>query len=809
MSNQSSIKIIFPVFLLWLFGVSAKAQQFYLIKGAVSTAESADLQAVTLKLMLPDSTLVKAEIPDASGNFLFERILSGNYLFEAEAPGYSSYHQNLVVSADQDLGPIALQPVENRLQEVVVTKAKPFITHEFDKTVLNVASSISATGSTALEVLEKAPGITIDQNDNISMRGRQGVMVMIDGKRVPMSGVELVTLLRGTSANSIEKIDLITNPSAKYDAQGQAGIIDIRLKKDNRTGTNGSVTGSAGLGIRTKGAGGLSLNNRTKKFNFFGSYNFTYREELNDLHIYRRFYDGETFTGAYDQSNLFNTDIKSHNFRVGADYYLSDKTIIGVITNGVSNGITTTTDNASMVFNDADVFSSSFFTSALTNANRNNRAVNLNLKHTFKKSDELSVDVDYARYANSDLQNYTTRFTDTSGQPTQDDYVLYGDLDGMLDIKSVKADYSKPVGDKGKLEGGFKSSWVKADNDIQYFDRSNGGNVPDPTKSNHFVYRENINAAYVNANRTFGKFDLQLGLRVENTNASGEQLTDDVDFDQHYTQLFPSFYTGYRASEKHELGLSLSRRINRPTYNQLNPFRVFLDPSTYSAGNPYLQPELTNSLEFTHTYNQKIISKLSYSHTSDGIVTILAPVEGNENVIIQTDSNLAKVDYFIADVTFPVKVGRWLQSTNNVVAYYAFFSGNIANTDLHNGAPSFSANSTNRISLKNDYSAEVTANYQSRVRDGFLIVKGQAFLNIAFQKLFWQKKASLKLNFADVFYSRNTEATTELTGYKEAFHQRRDTRVATLSFSYRFGKNQLAPARRRQSGAEEEQRRAG
>jgi hypothetical protein len=233
-----------------------------------------------------------------------------------------------------------------------------------------------------------------------------------------------------------------------------------------------------------------------------------------------------------------------------------------------------------------------------------------------------------------------------------------------------------------------------------------------------------------------------------------------------------------------------------------------LDPSTYSSGNPYLTPELTDSFEFTHTFNQKIITKLSYSHTKDGIVTILAPVPGEENVILQTDSNLAKVDYFIADMTIPFKIGKWLDSSNNLVGYYARFRGNIASTDLDKGLPSFSFNSTNRLAFGKGFSGEVSGDYQSKVRSGFLLIHRQASLSLGVQKQIWEKKGTIKLNLSDVFYSRYTKATTELTGYKEAFRQERDTRIVTLSFTYRFGKNQLAPARKRQSGAEEEQRRA-
>ncbi|HEX8562752.1 MAG TPA: outer membrane beta-barrel family protein [Flavobacterium sp.] len=809
--NNNRFKFTY-LFAIVLFAVNLCAQeQSHELRGKVQTAHIEEAALVTLRLLrAADSTFVKAEVPDASGAFLFEPVIPGDYILEATLMGYEPYKSEIIhVNSNLSLAPIILKETTTQLAEVTVQAKKPFITRDFEKTVLNVEGSIMAAGSTALEILEKAPGITIDQNDNISMRGRQGVMVMIDGKRVQMSGAELVTLLRATPGSSIEKIDLVTNPSAKYDAQGNAGIIDIRLKKDNRTGTNGTLTGSFGQGIRHKASTGVSLNNRTKKFNTFGSYNFSDRGDVNKLWLYRRFYSDNAYTGAYNQKNKFLTDISSHNYRAGADYYLSEKTIIGAVATGTLIDIDRRINNRSLVYNPENIHESSFFTTAESEMIRRNNAANLNLKQKLgTKGSELSADVDYAIYKSTDNQFYTTRFADPENVPIQDDYLLHGELQGVLDIKSIKADYNYPIDEKTSFEAGAKSSWVKADNDIKYFDRSNGGNVLDETKSNHFIYHENINAAYVNVKKAWEKFDLQLGLRLENTITSGEQLTDNTDFNQNYTQLFPSFYTGYRINEKHEIGISLSRRINRPTYYQLNPFRVFLDPSTYSSGNPYLTPELTDSFELTYTLNQKIITKLGYSHTKDGIVTVLAPVAGEENVILQTDSNLAKVDYFTADITIPFKIGKWLESSNNLIGYYARFRGNLANTNLDQGLPSFSFTTVNRLALGNNYSGEVNADYQSQVRSGFLLIHRQASLSFGVQKQIWEKKASIKLNVADVFYSRYTKATTELTGYKEAFRQERDTRTVTLSFTYRFGKNQLAPARRRQSGAEEEQRRA-
>jgi outer membrane receptor protein involved in Fe transport len=808
------MKFLLLPFLLLVFSV-ATAQQAT-IGGKVLEGENKPLGfANVLLLKAADSSLVKGTLTDEAGAYLFEGVAIGRYKVVATMLGYakSKGMEATVAAADEaiQLNPIMLSQASTALKEVVIEGQKPLIEQHLDKTVMNVENSIVSAGSTALEVLEKAPGVVVDQNDNISMRGRQGVIVMIDGKPVPMSGTELAHMLRGMSANSVEKIELITNPSAKYDAAGNSGIIDIRLKRDKSQGTNGTVSSSFGQGRYAKSNQGLQLNHRAKKFNLFGSYNYVYRKDYNELDIYRRFYDEGAFTGAYDQQNVFNFEMNNHSARIGADYFLSPKTVIGVVANGFRIDFDRTNANRSLVIDAQEQPESSFLTDAAVEHGRRNQAVNFNLKHTIDSvGREITADLDYIVYQNTDIQNFTTNYYNLSNEQIRSPYLLYGTLFGNLTIKSGKVDYKQPLqAIGGTLEAGVKSSLVKADNDLDFFDRSNGGNVPETDKSNHFVYEENINAAYLNANKKWEKAGLQLGLRLENTIANGVQLTDGQEFERNYTQLFPSAAMTYDLNKKHTLGVSLSRRINRPSYNQLNPFKNFLDPSTYSAGNPFLKPELSYSFELTHTFDQRIITKLSYSHTSDVMVQVLSPDTTQEKLVVQTFRNLATLDYYGLTVTVPFSIGNWFNSVNNATFYYGLYKGFLAETDLRNGRPTFNLNSNNTIKLPKDWSAELTGVYRGKEVYGFLDVDPLWFVSAGVQKQFWDKKASLKLNVTDIFYTNKVRGYTSLARYSENFYQRRDTQVATLSFSYRFGQAQSAPSRRKTGGAEEEKSRAG
>jgi len=804
---------LLPVLLLVFMVASAQHSS---ISGKVQDAGGKPVEyANVLLLRANDSSLVKGMLSDAAGAYRFEGLAAGSYTVSANMLGYGKAVSKVLTLAGGSVAvsaeTLVLRPAAQNLKEVVVQGQRPFIEQQLDKTVMNVDNSIVAAGNTALEVLEKAPGVTVDQNDNISMRGRQGVIVLIDGKPVPMSGAELASMLRGMSANAVEKIELITNPSAKYDAGGNAGVIDIKLKRDKSQGTNGTLSSSFGQGRYAKSNQGLQLNHRAPKLNLFGNYNYVYRKDFNHLDLYREFFKDNVFTGAYDQQNPFSFSLNNHSARLGADYYLSPRTTIGMSAGGFSSDVNRTNTNRSLVLDAQRRPESSFLTDAVVGHARSNMALNLNLKHTLDSlGRELTADLDYITYRNTDRQDFTTNYYNLQQEQTRSPYLLYGALDGDLTIKAAKADYSQPwkaVG--GSLEAGLKSSLVSADNNLAFYDRSKGGNELDRGKSNHFLYEENINAAYLNAAHKGEKMSLQLGLRLENTRANGKQLTDGQTFERDYTQLFPSAFAGYNLSKAHNLGLSLSRRINRPSYNQLNPFKNFLDPSTYAAGNPYLKPELSYAFEASHTFKQRFITKLGYSRTTDVILQVLAPDTTQEKLVAQTFQNLGRLDYYSLTLTLPFSIGNWFNSNNNATFYYGLYSGKLAQTELHKGRPTFNLNSNNTFTFSHGWSAELTAVYRGSEVYGFLEINPIWFASGGVQKQFWDKKASVKLNVSDAFFTNKVRGKTALTGYTENFYQRRDTRVATLSFTYRFGRAQAAPSRRRSGSAEEEKSRAG
>lgn len=809
MTYSLRVSLLFITFVIVSAPVVAKSGP--ILSGIIRDPAGTTVEFATVALHRAiDSVVVKTEFSDASGKFRFDQLPAGDYFISASQVGFERVQTApfAISSTDQTLAPIQLKTSnKTQLKEVTVQARKPLFEREADRIVVNVDGSPLSAGSTSLEVLSRSPGVTVDQNDNLALRGKQGVLVLIDGKRVPMTGTELGEMLRSLPANSIEKIELITNPPAKYDAAGSAGIIAIKLKKDGRQGTNGSVNSSYGYGKYGKFTSGISLNHRHKKLNIFGNYAYSDRNQFSQLTFHRDFYQNNQFTGGSDQDNQGKTHWVSNTYRAGLDYTLSKRTTLGAVVNGLANHAEASIPNTTQTFNESGKLQFNYQSANHRTLATPNIAANLNLKHSFDSTgrSELTTDIDFAHYEIHRSQHLATTFSIPVQAPT----VLEGKVKGGLNISSFKADYVRTLPNKTRLEGGFKVSWVHSDNDVLFTTINEGLAVVDTGKSNQFQYDENINAGYLNVNKSFSKTSVQLGLRGEQTNATGLQVIGNSGFERHYLQLFPSVFVKQTLSKTQDISLSLSRRIDRPTYNQLNPFRAYIDVTTYFTGNPSLLPQLSYNIELTHTFKQKFMTSISYSRTDQPIISVVQPAPEGNRQAVSTFQNLTRSDYVGLTLTVPVQPATWWTMDNNLVAFYNQFIADLAGTSLNQGLPAFTINTTNTFTLGRGWTADLTGNYQSRQLYGFLNIRPLGQLNLGLQKTIWSKKGTLKLNLTDIFYSSPLHATSTYANYVEQFNQRQDTRIATASLTYRFGSDTVPQSRRRTGGAEDEKRRAG
>jgi len=800
----------FLFILVWLMPIFGKisaqtAAKNFLLSGNI---KSEQLNQLEINLFDSENKLVKTEITDRSGKFTFEDLPSGNYYVKINRNGAETYKsENLSVTENTIVPPIQL--TEKTIEGVVITKTKPYIERQEGKMILNVENSIAATGSSAFEVLEKAPGVNIDGNDNISLRGKGNLLVQIDGKNTPMTGTDLANYLRGIPSSSVEKVEFMTNPSSKYDAAGTS-IVNIKLKKDQRKGTNGSASIALGTGRYIKNNNNFSINHRNKKVNVFANYGYAYREFFNHLLLDRNFYDSnQNLQKTYLQDNFLKLNFRNHIAKAGMDYYINNKNILGFSVGFVSNKFDPKGDNSSTVLGSDRLPESTFTTQNRSNNHLKNASFNLNYKHTIDSlGSELTSDFDYINYLNTSLQNFDTRTYEVDGSLRSSD-ILKGDISGKLDIFSLNSDLSKAFNNQWKLESGVKASFVKADNDMQFFNANSGTPIIDTNKTNHFIYEENINAVYGNVSKKWEKFSMNFGLRMENTNVKGTQLTTNQVNRKNYTQLFPSAVFSYDLNEKNNVELNFSRRITRPSYNQLNPFKFYLDPTTYRAGNPDLNPQTTMNYEFTYSFNNKYFATLSYSKTSDNITDVLKPTVENGNiVVVQTNDNLSSASYFGLNLIAPVKVTKWWDMNNSANFYYGSYTGNISDTYIKNqGNFTFNLNSINSFKLGNGFTAEFTGNYRAREVYAYMNLKPNWYLNIGAQKKF-KNNSTLKFSFNDIFFTSNPEAKNVYSNYVENFVVRRETRVATVSYTYNFGSSKNGQPRKT-GGADDLKQRIG
>jgi outer membrane receptor protein involved in Fe transport len=772
-----------------------------------------------------DSGIIKTAITDKNGVAEFDNLQAGTFLIRATSVGFEKRITpvfQVVENEAATVAPLVLSPKSNTdLQGVTVSARKPFIQKLNDRIVVNVESSIVGAGGSALDVLELSPGVTIDGNDNIALRGKQGVIIMIDGKPSPMSGADLVNYLRGLPVNAIERLDIITNPSAKYDASGNSGIIDIRMKKDQRLGTNGTFTTGYGQGVFPKANAGGTFNYRNKKINLFGNYNYAFRKHLNHLMINRNFYDNGVFEGADNKNNYASMPSNSNNFRLGADYSPSTKSIVGFVVNGNFNSMTRRADIQTIVNNLQNQPDFRFQTIATDDNSSNNLVANINFKHKLNdKGRELTADVDYGVFNSDALARTASSFYQLNGTKKSEDDILDGDQDGKLTLKTAKVDFTNPLAKGAKLELGLKSSLVTSDNDAKFYNVFPSGPIVDASKTNRFFYEEYNNAVYANYAKEFKKFNLQFGLRGEQTNVNTRQVKGNKKFSNDYFQLFPSAFFNYKLAETQTLGVSVSRRIDRPSYSQLNPFLFQIDATIYSTGEPHLKPQTTWSYELSYMI-KNLNFTLGYSHSEntqnmvlsrilDVIPTFEIKPGQDSNITVQIPVNLNSSDYVGLTATAPIRVSKWWNMVNNLNVFYNHFNANLGGIQLNNGAPAANIRTNNTFTFKKGWTAELNANFSSGARNGYAVGKNQWGLAAGVQKQIIEGKGTIRFNMTDIFWTNRPRATITYEGrYVENWNAFRESRVANLSFTYRFGSNKVQQARKRTSASEEEIRRAG
>jgi len=756
-----------------------------------------------------DSTVVAGTLTTDAGAYTFDHIHNGIYLVRAQGVGYqNAFSKPFAVNNGTpsiNIPVIRMVSANRTLTTVNITASKPLIEHQTDKTVMNVAGSVLAAGNSAMDILERAPGVSVDKDDNISLRGKQGVTVMINGKLTYLSAQQLATLLRSTDGNSIQSIELITNPSAKYDAAGNSGIINIVLKKSKEKGTNGSLITSGGFSAYTNDNTTLTLNHKQGSLNVFGSFNHGDNENGRDLNIFRTVTDSGKST-YFNQYNYMKHTNHWNNYRFGADYDLSSKNTIGFIVNGYFNSELDNNSDNTYIGSAPGEVDSIQKTPGVFKQSYKDFAINLNDRWKLDTAgQELDIDLDYSKFNNNSNNYYVTTFllpNDSLQHPNQ---YLREQTPSTIDIHTAKADYTKPLSKTVNLEAGVKFSDVKTDNNLEAQKQQNGVYVNDTTKTNRFIYDEKIDAGYFNLKKSFKNTSVQVGLRAEYTQSRGDLVTKDSVVQRNYLNFFPSFFLNHTFSAKNEMSFSYSRRIDRPSYEDLNPFIYYLDQYTYQKGNPFLKPQYTNNFELDYTYNKTLNVSLNYSHTNDAITEIIL-TDPAKKATYQTTLNLQTQDSYSVDINSPYTITKWWSGNAELNVFdLQFRSDSLFGGNLSDGKLAYQVKATQTFTFLG-LKAELFTRYNSAMVYGIYHLHSRWSNDVGISRSFYQKKLNIKFAVTDVFntWSNNLDANYQADNF--LIKQKGQTRGARLTLTYNFGNSKIKTSEHR-SGAEDESQR--
>ena len=785
------------------------------VTGFAKDAQGVAIKGATVTLLAAkDSAIVKLGASKDDGAYSFVNIKAGSYRVKASFVEYQAvYSAPFQVAADAafTVPDFKLSKLPNSLKGVTVTAQKPMLEVKADKMIVNVEGTINSVGSDALELLRKSPGVLVDKDDNLSLSGKNGVQVYIDGRPSPLGGQDLSSYLKSLNSSQIEAIEIITNPSAKYEAAGNAGIINIRLKKNKSFGMNGSVNAGWNIGTYAKYNAGINLNYRNKKVNLFGNYGFNKGTNESTIALYRKVGDS-----LFDQQSLVTMKNISHNFKAGLDYFISKKSTLGVIVNGniadpsVSNRSATPISyipNKSidriLVADNSSVMQ------------RDNLNVNLNYSYTDPKGKSLTVNADHGTYDINSNQFQPNYYFDATGQTPISSVIYRMIAPTKININSVKADWEQPF-KKGTLGFGGKTAFVKTENDFQRYNVIGGSNQLDRDRSNIFNYKENINAAYVNYNRALKGITLQAGLRMENTVAEGTSIGQKPAaggyagytevFKRNYVNLFPSAAVTFNKNPKNQFAVTYSRRIDRPNYQDLNPFEFKLDEYTFQKGNINLRPQYTNSIGITNTYKFKLTTTLNYSHVKDLFTQIFDTAEKSKAFI--SKRNLATQDIVSLNISYPFRYKAYSMFAN-VNSFYTRYNADFgAGRKIQVNAGGLSLYVQNSIKLAKTLTAELTGFYNApTVYQGTIKANSLWSIDAGLQKQVMKGKGTIKASVSDILHTLKFTGVSEFAGQRTELASRWESRQFKLNFVYRFGSNQVKAARQRGTGADDEMKR--
>ena len=802
---------------LSLFSINeVQAQTVNNLTGTVvdQNNKGVDLAMVALQRIV-DSTFVKSEFTDLDGTYSITKIPVGNYILQVNLLGYESYQEPITIDSSSKhltFPPIVLTPSVNLLNEVTISAKVPYIERRIDRTVINVDALISNTGSDILEVLERAPGISVDNNGSLILKGRAGVAVFINDKPSYLSGSELESYLRSLPAGSVKQIEIMTNPPAKYEASGNSGVINIILKKNKLQGFNGNVSLSYRQGKYRSSNNSLNLNFNKNKVSFYANTSGGFWNSYQDLTI-NRFYRTETNEklSSFSQNSYGLNEGQYLNTNFGIDYFLNDQTTLGVSYKINNSPSERNNDNNASVSDAQDKLTQRVVADNNTDRSFRNNVYNLYLNHKIDSTgSSISVDADYVTYTSGSVQLFKNFLYNSNDNLTFQDQIN-GSIPSTINIYAAKSDYTKQLLNNSRFEAGLKTAFTETDNEAIYSTTIDEVTEPDYQLSNRFLYDEWINAGYLNYSQSFGAISIQAGLRVESTKLTGEQLGNiqnpDTSFTRNYTSVFPTFYTSWKMDSlaNNTLTFSYGRRINRPYFQDLNPFISPLDKFTFYSGNPNLLPTYSHNFSLAHSYKSLFTTTLNYSKTLDGINETL---EIRDGIYYSRPGNIANSQTFSISLEGSIPITKWYNFNSYFELSHLRFKSQLYTEELKSSGTYYYLSATNSFKIGKGWSADLIGFYRSDLVYAQLLLKEYGQINLGVKKKILDNAGTLKLSVNDLFYTRTGDGIINNLRLTNAdWNSTFDSRTATLTFSWRFGKSTLKKKKYKSNGSGAEQNR--
>lgn len=792
---------IFTNLLIWL-PLCCFAQHD--LTGTISDKAGIRVDGATISLE-KDGTSLKSIIA-FKGVFTFSKVEDGQYTISVTMMGYNNLKRMVTLPKDSLL--ITLEQKVSNLKEVSVTSKRPLIERKIDRVVFNVENSIIATGGTLWDALNKAPGVQTRADGGITANNK-GVTVYVDDRPIRLSGEDLSNYLKSLPSDKVSKIEIITNPPARYDAQGGA-IINIVSKKSLNEGLNLILGSTFTQATYSSYTGSAVFNYRSGNINVYGNYGYSRRKREHDENDYVIFQSPGSYS-YWDGINKGDRGGISYSFQLGTDYSISKNQVAGFIVNGYYGDNTRHNFAATNIFNNHNpVADSTLNTSNNTAGHSVQYSYNVNYRAKLDTLGQtLNMDVDYVPFRNKNDQTVDNKTRLSSGIFTTNPYSTTSLFDQDIQIWSAKLDYSKRIFKNINFDAGLKYTNIDTKNNFQFFNDAGTAPVFLASQSDKFEYKEKTSAAYLNISGSVKKLAYQFGLRGEYTQTRGYSIVLDSLNTNNYFHLFPSLYLTYPLSKNDDLSLVYGYRINRPDYSRLNPFKYYTSPYNFLEGNPALKPAFINSIELGYTYKKQYNLTFYYRRTTDYFSNIT--VQDNVDKIFyntQANLDLSLETGFFASV--PVTVTNWWDMNNFIQGSYkkeksGYLDGSY---DYHTLSLYLSTNQAFSIYKKSGLKAEISAWYSSPSIQGIYKLARTYDVSLGIRKSIFHGQGAVRIAAGDLFYGNAYRINVNYLNQQNGFFEKNDTRNISIGMSYRLGNKKIADARKRKTATEDERKRA-